>query len=142
MGVCVKISCADMISQGLRYPLIVPAAPSLQERLAFSYLFASDCISTKNSAKLKNTTVCLIIQCSPNTPRKRKSELERSGFCVCFQRERATFAFPLSSPWHQHATPDWLADGFTLAGLPKRVQQSFFCKRGPLGVGEVCPHCL
>lgn len=61
-GVCIKISCADRISQGLCYPLTAPAAPSLQDRLAFSYLFARDCISTKNSAKSKNTTVCLIVR--------------------------------------------------------------------------------
>ena len=47
LAVCVKILGADGTSQGPHFPLIVPAAPSLQERLALSYLFASDCISTK-----------------------------------------------------------------------------------------------
>lgn len=97
----------------------------------------------KNSAKskTKNTTVGLIVQCSPKYIEKKEIRY-RAIRVLLLLSERVTSVFPLSSPWHQHTTHDWLLDCFPLDGLPKRSKRSFFCKRGPPAVGAACPYRL
>lgn len=95
----------------------------------------------QKSAKLKNTTVCLIIQCSPNSSRKRKLEFKLSGFCFCFQRERVDSHFHLAAHGIS-ARPGTGCPTAVLLVVSPRFQRSFFRKRGPLGVGWGCPYRL
>lgn len=89
----------------------------------------------KKEKKTKNP-LSLIVQCSPNTPSKSKSELWAvRGFFPSLRR-KGRGLLPLISPVLGAVRG---ADSFALGGLSARVKRpSFLRLRSPSGRGKVC----